>query len=281
MKGSIITVLLVFFIAFLLAFAVMPAFAGDLSYTFDPPTTRTDGKPLSADEISHYNGVVRQLSDQSESTFTVPGTDTGFTLPNLVAGDYCVKLSTTDTEGRTDGFSNEVCKTVPEGPLQPPSPPVLHSDVPPVSFDVPADDWTVVYADSYESDNWLMPPECAFNRDTQCSTQGDIWHTQYTPTTDPLPHEIQIDMGQVYTVVGFSQKPREGGGNGTVKEYAFSLSLDGTAWTQAAGGEFSPGEDLQTVVIPATPARFFKLVALSSQAGEQVTSVDEIYIQAI
>lgn len=286
-----------YIITFLLAALVTTLFmqcasAGELTYTFTPPTHRTpspdypEGKVLDPSEIDHYNGVVRQSGSTAESTFTVPGDATSFVLPDLVAGEYCVKLSTTDksTPPLTDGFSEEKCKTVPEGPLTAPLPPDLHG-VDPITFNVPATDWKVVYASSFELENWHMPPEGAFDRGKlgnagPASAPHEIWHSRYSPDEALPPHEIQIDMGQTYTVVGFIQKPRENAGNGTVKDYAFQLSTDGISWTQVAGGTFPDGADPHTVEFPEMQARYFKFVGLSEQDGGNQVAVDELYILA-
>ena len=242
-----------------------------IALTFTPPVDREDGTPLDPSEIKEYISYI----DGVEHPTRIPGSASSAEYPTL---DYaCIKLRTVDTDGRVSKDSNELCKGTP----------------PIGGEDIPVDNWSVVYASSYENDNWLMPPQCAFNREAQCTTQGDIWHSRYTPTEALPPHELVVDMGQTYIITGFKQQPRAGGGNATAKDYSFHLSTDGNSWTQVAGGTFPPGDTLHTVnfenswattnsnVVLANgqfQARYWKFVCLTEQDGGNQCSTDEIYL---
>ena len=92
-------------------------------------------------------------------------------------------------------------------------------------------------------------------------------------------HELQVDMQATYRVTAFSQKPRTGAGNATVKDYIFYLSEDGVTFTEVARGSFAPGDQLHTVEIAPTAARYWSFVALSEQDGGNQASTDEIFLR--
>lgn len=252
-------------LAIWLLFICFPLYAA-VGWTFDPPVTREDDTPLTNEEISHYevyiNGV-RQPDD-------LGGTESSISLVGLENGEYCIVLRTVDTGGRVSRDSETSCKEETDG--------VVIIPPPPLDPDIPADEWTVLAYTSYEKDNWLMPPECAFDRGTPCTSQGDIWHSRYTPTEAQFPHAIAIDMGSIYQLTAFQQQPRSGGGNAVVKDYSFQVSMDGVGWTQVAGGTFPPGDQLHTIEFPTTKARYIQFVALSEQDGGNQASVDELYV---
>lgn len=55
-----------------------------------------------------------------------------------------------------------------------------------------------------------------------------------------LPAAVTVDMGGVISIGGFSYLPRQDGGvEGLVSRYAFSVSTDGRVWQPVAEGEFS------------------------------------------
>ncbi|MFN8569309.1 MAG: discoidin domain-containing protein [Kouleothrix sp.] len=47
-----------------------------------------------------------------------------------------------------------------------------------------------------------------------------IWHTQYTGSVSPLPHQITLNMGASYSVTGLRYLPRPApGSNGRIGQY--------------------------------------------------------------
>lgn len=51
-----------------------------------------------------------------------------------------------------------------------------------------------------------------------------IWHSQFNPTVAPLPHQITIDMQQVYSVGSITYQPRQdGNSNGNIGGHVISL----------------------------------------------------------
>jgi len=137
---------------------------------------------------------------------------------------------------------------------------------------LPQDLWTLRYVDSEETIFADLSAGHAFdgNKDT-------IWHTEWYSTLAHLPHEIQIDLGQVVDIDGFQYLPRPGGGNGQIAKYDFYVSLDGSSWgNPVASGTFSSEPSLKEVTFSTVSARFIRFVAKSEINGRQFTSVAEI-----
>lgn len=126
------------------------------------------------------------------------------------------------------------------------------------SVDIPRDDWKIARVDSFQKTG---PPEMAIDGNPQTH-----WHTKYSGSSgDPLPHEIEIDMGQEYTVNGFRYLPRPDGGNGNIADYEFYVSNNGKNWGKpVSSGTFVNRRTDNTITFPEVPrVRFVKLKALS------------------
>ena len=67
---------------------------------------------------------------------------------------------------------------------------------------IPNDSWRLVYADSEETSAENGRATNAFDADP-----GTFWHTAWSSTPAPLPHEIQIDLGATYQVDGLRYLP--------------------------------------------------------------------------
>ena len=80
-----------------------------------------------------------------------------------------------------------------------------------------------------------------------------IWHTQWSPTSVPLPHSFTVNLGGARAVGGFKYLPRPGGGNGTIANWRFFTSADGITWTQVAQGTFANSAAEKTVMLAASP----------------------------
>ena len=81
-----------------------------------------------------------------------------------------------------------------------------------------------------------------------------FWHTQYDPTSTPMPHSFTVNLGTSRVVGGFKYLPRPGAFNGTIKTWRFSTSPDGIAWTQVAAGSFASDATEKTVTFAAPAA---------------------------
>lgn len=113
--------------------------------------------------------------------------------------------------------------------------------------------------------------------------EDTIWHSQYQPTDDPLPHTITIDMKEEYNVKGLTYLPRQdGNSNGNIGEHEVYLSLDGTNFgSPVAFGTWLDDASLKVSAFETQPARYVRLVALSEAGGRGPwTSAAEIEIYA-
>jgi len=139
---------------------------------------------------------------------------------------------------------------------------------------LPQTGWKLVFADSQETQDQDDHATNAFD-----GSPSTIWHTQYTGTTAPYPHEIQIDLGAATTFAGFGYLPRQDkDDHGIVKDYAFYVGQDTTNWgTPVAMGTFANDRSQKKVMFTAPQtARYIRFVALSEINGSAWASAAEI-----
>ncbi|HMK30554.1 MAG TPA: discoidin domain-containing protein, partial [Terriglobales bacterium] len=188
--------------------------------------------------------------------------------PNTAAGTYTIGVAAT---GGSIGKNTSVTLTVVSAP---PPPPPGSSPTP-----IPQSGWKLLYADSQETycGNYLATN--AFD-----GNSSSLWQTVYCGPGPGLPHEIQIDLGAVYTVVGFRYLPRQDGvARGKIKEFEFYVSSDGLHWgTAVATGTLitSATDSAEKQVLLAAPvsARFVRLRVLGEVKGGSWTSVAELNV---
>ena len=109
-----------------------------------------------------------------------------------------------------------------------------------------------------------------------------FWHTRWNDDLK-LPHFITVDMGKAHRIGGFTYLPRQDGTpNGTVENYRFETSADGTNWTtNIVSGTFANirnNPSLQEVDFAPVNARFFRFTALKEVNGTGWTSAAEISV---
>jgi hypothetical protein len=136
-------------------------------------------------------------------------------------------------------------------------------------------DWTVKFVDSEEPRDHHGFVNNAFDGDPT-----SLWHTEWSATTAPLPHELQIDLGDSYDITGFSYLPRQDTHtNGIVTAYEFYLSSDGQNWgLPVASGAFAGDHAEKHIQFEQTTARYARFVALDEINGNAYTSVAELNI---
>ena len=117
-------------------------------------------------------------------------------------------------------------------------------------------------ADSYQGDS---PPSNALD-----NNPDSIWHSRYSPTLDPLPHALTIDMKQIRSVSGFTYLPRQNpdSSNGIVGQHKIELSSDGKTWTTVASGTYANDKTLKQSKFPSTSARYLRFTAIT-EAGNR------------
>jgi hypothetical protein len=140
---------------------------------------------------------------------------------------------------------------------------------------VSQDGWKLIKVDSQETEKESDPGTNAFD-----GLSSTFWHSKYTGGTDPLPHEIQIDLGATYTLTGMSYLTRQDGNdNGVVGQYEFYASADSASWgTAVKSGTFASDHSEKVVTFPSKSARYIRFRALSEIQGKQYTAVAELNV---
>jgi len=153
---------------------------------------------------------------------------------------------------------------------------------------IPHRGWSVVYVDSQETICGNGVGSNAID-----GNPGTMWHTQFCPSSAPLPHEIQINLGAPYSLSAFQYLPRQDGSAcGWIKDYEFYVSTDGVNWgTPVASGTFDytgynvqcpgPGAGVPSarqIAFQKTTGQFIRLRALSEMNGNPWTSAAEVAV---
>ena len=138
---------------------------------------------------------------------------------------------------------------------------------------IPKTGWSITYVDSQE----LIGENGAAVNALDGST-ATFWHTQWLSNNTPPPHEIQIDLGHVYSIDRFRYLPRQDGGvNGRIGLYEFYVSSDGVSWgTPVATGSFANSATEKEVSFAAKTGRFVRLRALSEVNGKPWTCMADL-----
>ena len=137
--------------------------------------------------------------------------------------------------------------------------------------EIPKELWELLYVDSEETS---YPGLAIMAFDNDPST---IWHTRWSNGTDPYPHEIWIDMGEMYKIFEFTYLTRQDGQNGRIREYELYISEDTLDWGIAVSiGEFENTAAPQTIEFEEPHiGQYFRLVALSEVNGNAWASAAE------
>ncbi len=104
-----------FFMMVMLLFAV-PAFAANVSLTWDPPTTNEDGTPLT--DLAGYKVYYGNASGNYTENIDVVNVLT-YTVKNLTDGTWYFAVTAYDTSDNESDYSNEVNKTITVAPAAP------------------------------------------------------------------------------------------------------------------------------------------------------------------
>jgi hypothetical protein len=135
---------------------------------------------------------------------------------------------------------------------------------------------TVHYVDSQETTNENTPAIYAIDGDN-----NTFWGTRWSSGGSPLPHEIQIDLGESRNITEFTYLPRQNNQNGRIANYQLYISDNPNNWgTPVASGTWPNNTDLQTVTFTGKRGRYYRLVALSEVNGNQWTTAAEISVKS-
>ncbi|CAF9932906.1 MAG: hypothetical protein HETSPECPRED_008480 [Heterodermia speciosa] len=108
-----------------------------------------------------------------------------------------------------------------------------------------------------------------------------FWHTQWTPSTPNLPHNITIDMKAPRSVSALTYLPRQDGNrNGNIGTYAVDVSVDNKTWQMSvASGNWIDDSVLKKANFAAQTAQYIRLRAITEAGGRgQWTSAAEINV---
>lgn len=144
-------------------------------------------------------------------------------------------------------------------------------------LDLDKSNWKVVHVDSAED-----PGEGAAKNaiDGKPST---FWHTNWSSSREPFPHELQVDLGQTLKLAGFMQLPRQDNANGRIKEYAFYVSNSTSAWGDpVAEGSFGNNDQLQEVRFDkVVRGRYIRIVCKNEWNNAHYASLAELDVMAV
>ncbi|MGE0405444.1 MAG: discoidin domain-containing protein, partial [Candidatus Korobacteraceae bacterium] len=150
---------------------------------------------------------------------------------------------------------------------------------------IPNTGWSLKAVDSQETVGENGAATNAF--DSSATTK---WVTKWMNGVAPMPHFIEIDMGQHWNLDSFRYLPRQDGcSNGWIKDYEFYVSSDGVNWILVSQGAFNyegaaflcPGSPQVTermIPFASTSGRFFRLRALSEVRGFPYTTVANLRV---
>ena len=143
---------------------------------------------------------------------------------------------------------------------------------------IPQSGWSLVFVDSQETVGQNNRAVNAFD-----GSLTSLWHTEWSQSSPPPPHEIQINLGAMYTLSGFRYFPRQIGYNGTIAQYEFYVSASGPPfnWVMVANGTFATSQTEKEVPFAPVAGQYVRLRALSEVNGNPWTSVAELNVLGV
>jgi plastocyanin len=135
--------------------------------------------------------------------------------------------------------------------------------------------WSVLAVDSQEAGT---PARNAFDADP-----ATIWATEWMAKAPRPPHDLEIDMGAIYSIDGIRVLPRQDGSSlGRIARFQVLSSLDGTTWTLAVGaGAWMNTGALQEARFAARAARYVWLRALAEVDAQPWTTLAELTVLGV
>ncbi len=141
--------------------------------------------------------------------------------------------------------------------------------------EVPKQNWKLLNVDSQETSGEDGKAVNAFDGDP-----STIWHTEWYWNSPAYPHEISIDLGDVYRISDFTYLPRQDGENGRIKNYKLYISKQANQWglTTATGNFTNTAAPQKIALDPPVVGRYLKLVAVSEVNGNPWASAAELSV---
>lgn len=226
--------------------------AGDSVYFTGAGTDPDDHQPLTC----HWNFGAG--STVSASTSLNPGL-----IRFVTPGVYTVAFTVTDGLGLADPTPDTRTVTVES----------------PTAALIPQETWSVKYASSEELAGEDGSAENAID-----GNPGTFWHTMWRPYSLSPPHELQIDLGGMYTVSGFRVLPRQDGSkSGRVSQYELYVSTDGADWGNAvATGTFADSAAEKQVTFAPRLGQYVRFRSVSGDVnGNPWASAAELRVLGV
>ena len=247
---------------------LIPIFA--LIFLILVPSVYSDETILSWDpnpesEIAGYKTYYGTTSKTYDACVDV-GNVSSCTISGLQEGTtYYFAVTAYNIENIESDFSEEVVYTIPIGGAPGPS-----------SMVIPQQQMRIVSVDSEE----LTGGGSGAAENAIDGRSDTLWHTEWYYSDPKHPHEIIIDLGDIFNVKGFRYLPRQDEwANGAVADYAFYVSNDGVVWgPPVTAGTFNADTAEKEVTFSGKIGQYIRFVALSEVDGNPWTSMAEIKI---
>ncbi len=191
----------------------------------------------------------------------------------ILAGSTHAAAEITQLNPAVLGMQNDQASSIAQLPYQAPSNQTIISRV----KTIPQSNFNLLYVDSEERLSANGAASNAFDGDP-----ATYWHTKYSGQTDNIPHEIQIDFGDVYDISSLIYLPVQAMSNGRIRKFALYASTTGNDWGVAlVEGSFVDGNNEKKVFFKTTTSRYIRIVALEEVNGNAWTSIAELNFEGI
>jgi lysophospholipase L1-like esterase len=214
----------------------------------------------------HWNfGAGSGVPDQSSQN---PGL-----LQFTNAGTFTVSFTVTDSLGNPDPVpDSRVITVLPPGPA---------------TF-IPQTAWSLWFADSESIFGENGYGEDGAGENAFDGNPNTFWLTEYVTSQIPPPHEIEINLGAMFDIAGFSYLPPQGDGaqsagesHGRIADYEFYVSADGVNWgAPVASGRFPDSPQAQQVLFNPKAGQFVQLRELNEANDQIYGAVAELNVLA-
>lgn len=105
---------------------------------------------------------------------------------------------------------------------------------------------------------------------------SSYWHTKWSGTADPYPHQISINLGAKYVLSGVGYLPRQDYFNGRIKDFDILASLDGSNWQYVRSGVGKDDKIERTYGFNPIVAQYIKIYAKNACNGSNYAGAAEI-----
>ena len=107
-------------------------------------------------------------------------------------------------------------------------------------------------------------------------TPETIWHSKFTKTPDHHPYIIDVDLGALRAINGFSYLPRQNGVNGRIANYElYAARFKGQFKKPIIKGTFKNDSEWQRIKFPTQWSRYLRIKILSEINGKPYATAAE------